>query len=271
MRKEEPRIMSLLTVSHLSAGYGRKEILHDISFTSRPGTITGILGANGCGKTTLLKAIANILPHKGSCLLAEIHWNHFLHGNLQSNVDISPKSGITIDLTVLDVVLMGYHPDLSLLQPPTVQMKEHAKATLTMVGLPDREQANYNQLSEGQKQLCILARTFVGARKLLLLDEPESALDFRFRNQMMQHLRTYVTAHDACALVTLHDPSLALNTCDELLVLSKGTRSGKISPKLTPVSKMESLLSSIYGTINITKLHDKSGNEHLVMIQEESI
>ena len=50
--------MSLLTVSHLSAGYGRKEILHDISFTSRPGTITGILGANGCGKTTLLKAIA---------------------------------------------------------------------------------------------------------------------------------------------------------------------------------------------------------------------
>ena len=61
MRKEEPRIMSLLTVSHLSAGYGRKEILHDISFTSRPGTITGILGANGCGKTTLLKAIANIL------------------------------------------------------------------------------------------------------------------------------------------------------------------------------------------------------------------
>ena len=86
-------------------------------------------------------------------------------------------------------------------------MKEHAKATLTMVGLPDREQANYNQLSEGQKQLCILARTFAGARKLLLLDEPESALDFRFRNQMMQHLRTYVTAHDACALVTLHDPS----------------------------------------------------------------
>ena len=64
-----------------------------------------------------------------------------------------PKSGITIDLTVLDVVLMGYHPDLSLLQPPTAQMKEHAKATLTMIGLPDREQENYNQLSEGQKQV----------------------------------------------------------------------------------------------------------------------
>ena len=272
MRKEEPRIMSLLTVSHLSAGYGRKEILHDISFTSRPGTITGILGANGCGKTTLLKAIANILPHKGSCLLAENTLESLSARELAKQCGYIPqKSGITIDMTVLDVVLMGYHPDLSLLQPPTAQMKEHAKATLTMVGLPDREQANYNQLSEGQKQLCILARTFVGARKLLLLDEPESALDFRFRNQMMQHLRTYVTAHDACALVTLHDPSLALNTCDELLVLSKGTHSGKISPKSTPVSKMESLLSSIYGTINIAKLHDKNGNEHLVMIQEESI
>lgn len=272
MRKEEPRIMSLLTVSHLSAGYGRKEILHDINFTSRPGTITGILGANGCGKTTLLKAIANILPHKGSCLLAENTLESLSTRELAKQCGYIPqKSGITIDMTVLDVVLMGYHPDLSLLQPPTAQMKEHAKATLTMIGLPDREQENYNQLSEGQKQLCILARAFVGTRKLLLLDEPESALDFRFRNQMMQHLRTYVTAHDACALVTLHDPSLALNTCDELLVLSKGTRSGKISPKLTPVSKMESLLSSIYGTINIAKLHDKNGNEHLVMIQEESI
>lgn len=115
--------MSLLTVSHLSAGYGRKEILHDISFTSRPGTITGILGANGCGKTTLLKAIANILPHKGSCLLAENTLESLSARELAKQCGYIPqKSGITIDLTVLDVVLMGYHPDLSLLQPPTAQM-----------------------------------------------------------------------------------------------------------------------------------------------------
>lgn len=108
MRKEEPRIMSLLTISHLSAGYGRKEILHDISFTSRPGTITGILGANGCGKTTLLKAIANILPHKGSCLLAENTLESLSARELAKQCGYIPqKSGITIDLTVLDVVLMG--------------------------------------------------------------------------------------------------------------------------------------------------------------------
>ena len=170
--------MSLLTVSHLSAGYGRKEILHDISFTSRSGTITGILGANGCGKTTLLKAIANILPHKGSCLLAENTLESLSARELAKQCGYIPQeSGIAIDLTVLVVVMMRSHRDLSLLQPPTAQMKEHAKATLTMVGLPDREQANYNQQSEGQIQLCILARTFAGARKLLLLDEQTAALD----------------------------------------------------------------------------------------------
>ena len=223
MRKEEPRIMSLLTVSHLSAGYGRKEILHDISFTSRPGTITGILGANGCGKTTLLKAIANILPHKGSCLLAENTLESLSARELAKQCGYIPqKSGITIDMTVLDVVLMGYHPDLSLLQPPTAQMKEHAKATLTMVGLPDREQANYNQLSEGQKQLCILARTFAGARKLLLLDEHTAALDPKTAAKVLEITEMIVNRDHLTTMMITHNMQDAITHGNRLIMMMEG-------------------------------------------------
>ena len=215
--------MSLLTVSHLSAGYGRKEILHDISFTSRPGTITGILGANGCGKTTLLKAIANILPHKGSCLLAENTLESLSARELAKQCGYIPqKSGITIDMTVLDVVLMGYHPDLSLLQPPTAQMKEHAKATLTMVGLPDREQANYNQLSEGQKQLCILARTFAGARKLLLLDEHTAALDPKTAAKVLELSDKIIAENNLTALMVTHNMHDAITHGNRLIMMSDG-------------------------------------------------
>ncbi len=99
-------------------------------------------------------------------------------------------------------------------------MKKEAFDALCSVGLGSRKDDNFQQLSEGQKQLCLLARTFVLKRRLLLLDEPESALDFRLRYEMMGLLRTYVVKNNAAALVTLHDPSLALNYCDTLLVLS---------------------------------------------------
>ena len=65
--------MNLLTVTNLSAGYAGKQVLKDISFFVAPKTIVGILGANGCGKTTLIKAIANLLPHTGSCQLDDTY------------------------------------------------------------------------------------------------------------------------------------------------------------------------------------------------------
>ena len=61
----------MITIQNLSKRYGNNTVLKDISIQLDAGKIYGLVGANGCGKTTLLKAIANILPHKGSCLLAE--------------------------------------------------------------------------------------------------------------------------------------------------------------------------------------------------------
>ena len=101
------------------------------------------------------------------------------------------------------------------------------------------------------------------------MDEPESALDFRLRYEMMGLLRTYVTKHNAAALVTLHDPSLALNYCDTLLVLSDSVLLGELHPFSTPLSKMEQLLSSIYGTISLTTLSTRRGEKRLIMIKED--
>ena len=170
--------MNLLTVTNLSAGYAGKQVIKDISFFVAPKTIVGILGANGCGKTTLIKAIANLLPHTGSCQLDDTYLENASPRQLALLCGYIPqKSGISIDLTLLDVVLMGFNPKLSLLQSPTEQMKKEAFDALCSVGLGSRKDDNFQQLSEGQKQLCLLARTFVLKRRLLLLDEPTAALD----------------------------------------------------------------------------------------------
>lgn len=261
--------MSFFTATNINAGYSSKPIVERLSFSVEDGCLFGILGANGSGKTTLLKAICGILPHAGSCTLEGETLEKMSPRKLARHCSYIPqRSGISIDLSILDVVLMGFNPWLGLLEYPSAAMKEEARSALRLVGLEGKEEDNYLTLSEGQKQLCILARTLCSKARLLLLDEPESALDFQFRYRMLEILQRWLSDGGRAALVTLHDPYLALNYCDELLLLSEGKRLGTICPKTDSLSQMEELLEQIYGKISLTKLTGRSGREHIVMLKE---
>ena len=127
---------------------------------------------------------------------------------------------------------------------------------------------NYLHLSEGQKQLCILARTLISGSSLLLLDEPESALDFRYRHQMLTLLRQWVASGKRSAVVTLHDPTLALNFCDQLLVIDGRGVLGILEPKTMPLDRMEQLLCRVYGDISLQRCLNRHGEGQIVMLRE---
>ncbi len=262
--------MNFFSAVHLTAGYGQQPVIRDVSFTLPAGCILGVLGANASGKTTALKAICGILPHSGSCTLEGVPLEKLSPRRLAQLCGYIPqRSGITIDISVLDVVLMGFNPQLGLLERPGREMTEMACRVLRQVGLADKEDMNYQHLSEGQKQLCILARTLVAERRLLLLDEPESALDFRLRYRMLEILREWVREKGTAAIVTLHDPMLALNYCDQLLLLSDGCVSGTLVPSVDSCDKMEELLTSIYGKVSLHTCRSYAGRTHLVMLKED--
>lgn len=261
--------MSFFSVRDLRAGYGGQEILQGIGFSVEQNHLTGVLGANGSGKTTLLKAVCGILPHKGCCTLAGTVLERLSPRQLARQCGYIPqRSGISIDISALDVVLMGFNPHLRLLERPDAAMIAAARQALEQVGLTGMEEVNYLHLSEGQKQLCILARTLASDRRLLLLDEPESALDFRFRFRMLAALRDWLATGERCGLVTLHDPALALNFCDELLLLSGGALIGCICPARTPLPDMQFLLARLYGPVTLLRCPDRTGREQLVMLKE---
>lgn len=262
--------MSFFKVTNISAYYGQTSIIKDLSFELDSGSLLGILGANGCGKTTLLKAICGILPHNGTCTLN----NHVLERLTPKKIArlcsyIPQHSGITIDISTLDVVLMGFNPYLSLLERPNSAMREQAVLALSTVGLSGKEETNYMYLSEGQKQLCILARTLVSNGQLLLLDEPESAMDFHFRYQMLKILQNWVQQEERGVIITLHDPSLALNHCDQLLLMSDGKILDLLCPKTDPIEKMERQLSVLYGNISLHPCKDRNGVTKLLMMKED--
>lgn len=264
--------MNFFSAENITAGYGQQNIMEGVSFCLENGSLTGIVGANGSGKTTLLKALCGILPHAGQCQLSGEILERLSPRQLARLCSYIPqRSGISIDISVLDVVLMGFNPRLGLLEQPTKAMKEKALTAIEEVGLSGKEHTNYLNLSEGQKQLCILARTLVSDSKLLLLDEPESALDFRFRYQMLAHLRRWVSKGERAAVAALHDPMLALNCCDKLLVLHETGVQGVLRPREDSLDKMEQMLSMVYGNISLQRCVNRSGQPYLVMLKEDGV
>ena len=261
--------MKFFTVNDLNAGYGKQEILSHLSFEINASETTGILGANGSGKTTLLKTICGILPHTGTCRLeGEILENKSPKQLAKLCSYIPQRSGISIDISVLDTVLMGFYPYLSFLEHPSMEMKEKAMELIHLVGLSGKENTNYLHLSEGQKQLCILARTLVTNSKLLLLDEPESALDFHYRYQMLELIQKWNKKTSSASLISLHDPMLALNCCDRLFLLSEGHIASTISPLTDSLTGMEEKLSKLYRDISLHYCTNKKNQRQLVMLKE---
>lgn len=264
--------MSFFSVRNLTAGYENGHVIKDVSFDLNSGCLMGVLGANGSGKTTMLKAICGILPHRGSCHLAQTQLETLSVRQMAKLCSYIPqRSGIAIDISALDVVLMGFNPQLALLAHPTKAMEQAAMEALAQVGLAEKIHTNYMHLSEGQKQLCIMARTLIAGSKLLLLDEPESALDFHYRYQILSYLRQWVKQSHASAIVTLHDPVLALNYCEHLLLLADGKALGLLHPRTDTLDTMQRMLSRIYGNISLQYVTAGNGSRQLIMINEDML
>lgn len=259
----------MLNVKHISAGYHGTECIHDVCFDVPSGSITGILGCNGSGKTTLLKAICGLIPHQGITELNGSRIDHLPAGKLAACCGYIPQRGeLAADLPVLDVVLMGFYSRLGLLGQPTSDMKEKAAEMLNKVGLASRMQDSFDELSEGQKQLCILARAMVTEPALLLMDEPESALDVRMRYAALNMIKKDLSGQ-RCALVTLHDPQLALNLCDQLVIVEQGRVHAVLRPESDSGRRLEEGLGRIYGPVTVVRCRDRNGKLHWVLLKEE--
>ena len=195
----------IFSVNALSAGYGKKEIIHNISFVLESGSLTCLIGKNGCGKTTLMKSILNQIKHAGTCFLNGENLEYFGVRALAREVSYIPqRTGIGISLPVLEVVMMGYNPVLKLLERPSKKQIELAREALSAVGLSESEKQDFQTLSEGQKQLVLLARTMIEDTKLLLLDEPDSALDFQNRYMVLKELKKMVKEGGKAGLFSSH-------------------------------------------------------------------
>jgi ABC-type Mn2+/Zn2+ transport system ATPase subunit len=158
----------LATTSGLAAGYGRTLAIEDVSFEIHAGQRVGLLGPNGGGKTTLLRALLGELqPLRGSI---EVRGR-------AATVPQTERSRLDFPVSALDVALMGALPRLPWWRRPGNDDREAAHAALERVGVADLARDTFGDLSGGQRQRVLIARRLVQDAQLLLLDEPFSGLD----------------------------------------------------------------------------------------------
>lgn len=252
----------LLSVSGFHAGYGQQYILKDLSFSLQTGTLTALIGANGSGKSTLLKGLCHLIPSAGSWTLhmplhdtvSDIPLSQLKTRQLASYISYLPQTNdLPLSLSALDMVLMGFEPSLSLLQSPGATHRLLAHNVLVSVGMASKEHCNFQTLSVGQKQLVLLARSLVLDTPLCFFDEPDSALDFVNRHRMLHMLKDMVHQHQKAGLLILHDPNVALDCCDQLLLLKDGHLCAPLYPSTDSEEKMSDAFSELYGAVHVFK------------------
>lgn len=250
---------ALLSLRNIHTGYGSREIVRGASLAVEGGEFCALLGLNGCGKTTLLRAACGLLPMKeGRCMVGETETTHLDEKSRARLMSYIPQRGSPImGKTVLEVVLMGFNARLRLLDSPGEAHRRIAMEHLTHLGLAELAGRDYATLSEGQKQLVILARALSQDTPVMLMDESDSALDFVNRHMVLGKIRAVLHERQQAGLITLHDPNFALSYCDRLLLMQDGTIVTEIDMRNTDRATIEAALGIIYGEIAVLEYKDR--------------
>ncbi len=216
--------MSLLSVRDLSAGYDRRDVLHGVGFTVEPGECFCVIGPNGCGKTTLLRAVAGLMPSRGEVLIEGKPVASMRRDEIASRVALmSQMSQGYFSYTVFDTVMLGRYVYLrGLLRAPGREDHECVERCLRTVGLWDLRGRTIDTLSGGQLQRVFLARTLAQDPRVILLDEPTNHLDLKHQVALMDALRVWARGTGRAVVGVLHDLNLAMSFADRLLLLSEG-------------------------------------------------
>jgi iron complex transport system ATP-binding protein len=171
----------IMEIKNCSFAYEDNDnIFADINFSVSSGDIFCILGANGTGKTTLIKCLTGLMsPHSGEILIDGRKMNSFSRADLAKKIGYIPQiHNSTFPFTVLDVVLMGRSPHLDMFESPSEKDYDIALKSLESLNIEYMKDKPYTEISGGEQQLVFIARILTQEPSILILDEPTSHLDF---------------------------------------------------------------------------------------------
>lgn len=207
----------MLAFEHADLGYGRLKVIEDLNMTLSQGDFLGIVGPNGTGKTTVLKAMLGILkPLSGQ-----------VRRNSGARFGYVPQRQFIDEVfpfTVIDVALMGRYPLLGVFRRPSKQDRESVFECLKHVGIVDLAKRPYRELSGGQKQRTLIARALAGEPQVLILDEPTNDMDIGSEHAIMELLKQFHDEENMTVAMVSHLLNVVANYAESLALIDGGLR-----------------------------------------------
>ncbi len=226
---------ALLSAKSLRAGYGAREVLRGVSLDLRSGERLSVIGPNGCGKTTLLRALAGVLPYRGSVTLRDGRELSSL-GRKEAAREVAFLSQISPgypEFTVRETVAMGRYARAAggIFGSASSSDDEAVRRALANAGLEGVSGETLSRLSGGQLQRVFLARALAQEAGILLLDEPTNHLDLAFQIELLDLVASQVASGAILgAIGVFHDLVLAARFSDRQILLDKGEIRAEGSP-----------------------------------------
>jgi iron complex transport system ATP-binding protein len=213
-----------LTVSQLSAGYGKTDILTGLDLAVQPGKITAIVGANACGKSTLLRTMSRLIaPRHGHVMLDGKSVHRTPARELARTLGLLPQSPIAPEgITVADLVSRGRHPHQGMFARWTRKDDEAVAAALTATKTVELAERPIDELSGGQRQRVWIAMALTQQTGILLLDEPTTFLDISHQIEVLDLLTDLNHTRQTTIVMVLHDLNLAARYADHLVAMAEG-------------------------------------------------
>ena len=229
---------TLLTSEKLTCGYGGDPVIKEITLSLQTGDFVGVIGPNGCGKSTLIRALTGILkPESGLVALkGKAIWTLSRRQIARQIAVIPQETTLLFGFSVIDLVLMGRTPHLRRLQRPGKNDLALALESLDQTNMLPLKDRKITELSGGERQRAVIARALVQEPSLLLLDEPDSHLDIGHQTEIFELLLDLNSTKGLTLLCVSHNLNLASAYCRRLLLMQNGRILATGTPKeiITP-------------------------------------
>ncbi len=257
----------MLKVENAAYGYKKSGLLYDnVNFEVSSGEILSILGPNGSGKTTLLRCVMNFLHFTTGCTYIDNNkLSEYGNKDLWKIISYVPQAkAIASQLNALEMVMLGRIPFIQGFRQPKADDYRAAKDALNILGIQYLTYKQCDTISGGELQMVLLARALVSDPKILILDEPESNLDFKNQIMILKYIKKLSVEKDIICIINTHYPDHALEISDKILLINKTKRKtifGQVHDVLS-----ESNLKDIFGIEVIVEKIIRNNNEYSVVV-----
>jgi len=214
----------LFTLMGVSFAYTETPVLHDVNLSLQPGKFYGVVGPNGCGKTTFLDLLTGCkIPRTGTITYKDKELHLYSKRDLARQLALVPQEFDTgFGFTVEEIVLMGRHPHIDRFSAPSDEDWRFVDEAMACIGINDLRQRYTNSLSGGQKQRAVVARALAQNSPVLLFDEATSSLDVKYTLQIFNIARHLVRTEKRTVIAVIHNLNLAAAYCDECIFMKDG-------------------------------------------------